>query len=158
MDENSIPAYAMGVTRSGSDEKGMRITSLHLQARAETPSSRPSRDRSRRVGVSVSVDRSGSVVIRPDRMSRIVFEPGALQSALADLRADEYETPLHELVALCREQNLALDISLYGSDEQALGDDTHSAYHSGARLTGHKGDPMDVIRDGVYKLRAEGSR
>jgi hypothetical protein len=45
VDENFIPAYAMGVTRSGDDEKGMRITSLRLQATAETPSSRPPRTR-----------------------------------------------------------------------------------------------------------------
>jgi hypothetical protein len=81
------------------------------------------------------------------------------------LRDDEYDaiatavlsrTPLHELVDLCREQGLALDFSIYGPDEQPLGDDTLSTYVGGARITGHKGDPMDVIRAGICARRDAG--
>jgi hypothetical protein len=62
-------------------------------------------------------------------------------------------TPLHELVDLCREQGLALDFALYGPDIAPLGDDTLSRYLGGARITGHKGDPMDVIRSAIRARR-----
>lgn len=64
-------------------------------------------------------------------------------------------TPLHELVDLCREQGMALDLAMYGPDEGQLpgSDDTKSTYIGGARITGHKGDPMDVVRAGVRARR-----
>lgn len=64
-------------------------------------------------------------------------------------------TPLHELVDLCREQGLALDLSLYGPDEEQLpgSADTKSTYLGGARITGHNGDPMDIIRTAVRARR-----
>jgi hypothetical protein len=68
---------------------------------------------------------------------------------------DPTRTPLHELVDLCRERGFALDISLYGPDEgqHPDSDDTKSRYIGGDRLTGHKGDPMDVISAAVRALR-----
>lgn len=55
------------------------------------------------------------------------------------------QTPLHELIALAREQGLHVDFAIYADD----GD-----YRGGARITGHKGDPMDVMRAGVTALKA----
>lgn len=68
---------------------------------------------------------------------------------------ESYETPLHELVAICRENGFALDFSVYGLDENRLpdSDDTKSTYLGGSRVTGHDGDPMDAIRTTVSAMR-----
>lgn len=66
----------------------------------------------------------------------------------------DYETPLHELVALAKEQGLAIDFAMYSGK----GLDT---YEGGSRITGHDGDPMDVIAAGVHSLKdraTEGAR
>jgi hypothetical protein len=67
----------------------------------------------------------------------------------------EYETPLHELVDICRQQGLALDFAVYGPDEgqHPDSDDTKSTYLGGSRITGYKGDPMDVIRAAIRARR-----
>jgi hypothetical protein len=89
---------------------------------------------------------------QPDRewMAKAV-----LCAAMACESAPSVRTPLHDLVDLCREQGFALDFSIYGPDEgqHPDSDDTKSTYMGGARLTGHKGDPMDVIRAGVRAQR-----
>jgi hypothetical protein len=59
-----------------------------------------------------------------------------------------FETPLHELVALAKEQGMAVDFALYSDEDGSM-----SHYEGGARITGHDGDPMDVIRTGVRALR-----
>jgi len=78
-----------------------------------------------------------------------------LIAAWEEMHREAKKTPLHELIDLCREQDLALDLSLYGPDEGQLpgSDDTHSTYLGGSRVTGHKGDPMDVIRAAVRARR-----
>jgi hypothetical protein len=55
-----------------------------------------------------------------------------------------YETPLHELIALAKEQGIAVDFAMYSEDDK---------YEGGSRVTGHDGDPMDVIRVGVRALK-----
>lgn len=81
--ESTIPSYATGVQRIAG-----RITGLTLRARRSTPSSRPSKAKSSVVTTSVYAD-NGAVTIRADGMSMLTFEPGALQSALADLEGGQ---------------------------------------------------------------------
>jgi hypothetical protein len=79
---------------------------------------------------------------------KLPASPGLPASHRVEVMGDErYNTPLHQLVNLARQQGLAIDLSIYGGEHL-------DAYQGGARITGNAhDDPMDYIRDGVEELQ-----